>query len=64
MANNRYDKWIMYAIGGSADPTIFSEGNYFIASDKSNSKEVLYCILLVIYTCTYKLGAKSDLITI
>lgn len=54
----------MYAIGGSADPTIFSEGNYFIASDKSNSKEVLYCILLVIYTCTYKLGAKSDLITI
>ncbi|CAN6818714.1 unnamed protein product [Brassica oleracea] len=40
VANNRYDKWIMYAIGGSADPTIFSEGNYFIASDKSNSKEV------------------------
>lgn len=32
----------MYAIGGSADPTIFSEGNYFIASDKSNSKEVLH----------------------
>jgi len=31
----------MYAIGGSADPTIFSEGNYFIASDKSNSKEVI-----------------------
>jgi len=41
VANNRYDKWIMYAIGGSADPTIFSEGNYFIASDKSNSKEVI-----------------------
>ncbi|KAL1201743.1 putative pectate lyase 16 [Cardamine amara subsp. amara] len=40
VANNRYDQWIMYAIGGSADPTIFSEGNYFIASDKSNSKEV------------------------
>ncbi|KAL9818395.1 putative pectate lyase [Arabidopsis thaliana] len=40
VANNRYDKWIMYAIGGSADPTIFSEGNYFTASDKPYSKEV------------------------
>ncbi|KDP20714.1 hypothetical protein JCGZ_21185 [Jatropha curcas] len=39
VANNRYDEWQMYAIGGSADPTIFSEGNYFIASD-SNAKEV------------------------
>ncbi|KAL0442959.1 UNVERIFIED_CONTAM: putative pectate lyase 2 [Sesamum latifolium] len=31
VANNRYDRWEMYAIGGSADPTIFSEGNYFFA---------------------------------
>ncbi|KAF3530323.1 hypothetical protein DY000_02037769 [Brassica cretica] len=44
VANNRYDKWIMYAIGGSADPTIFSEGNYFIASDNSNSKEVFFTV--------------------
>jgi len=29
----------MYAIGGSADPTIFSQGNYFIASN--NVKEVI-----------------------
>lgn len=34
VANNRYDKWIMYAIGGSANPTILSEGNYFVASDQ------------------------------
>ncbi|KAE7995377.1 hypothetical protein FH972_000184 [Carpinus fangiana] len=32
VANNIYEEWRMYAIGGSADPTIFSEGNYFIAS--------------------------------
>ncbi|XP_059437008.1 putative pectate lyase 2 [Corylus avellana] len=32
VANNKYEEWRMYAIGGSADPTIFSEGNYFIAS--------------------------------
>ncbi|KAK6265011.1 hypothetical protein SCA6_020445 [Theobroma cacao] len=40
VANNRYDEWKMYAIGGSANPTIFSEGNYFIAPDNSASKEV------------------------
>ncbi|KAM6602006.1 hypothetical protein CsatA_021615 [Cannabis sativa] len=32
VANNRYDQWKMYAIGGSANPTIFSEGNYYVAS--------------------------------
>ncbi|PON52124.1 Pectate lyase [Parasponia andersonii] len=32
LANNRYDEWQMYAVGGSANPTIFSEGNHFIAS--------------------------------
>lgn len=30
----------MYAIGGSADPTIFSEANYFIAPDDAYAKEV------------------------
>ncbi|KAF9683350.1 hypothetical protein SADUNF_Sadunf04G0004400 [Salix dunnii] len=40
VANNRYDKWQMYAIGGSAGSTIFSEGNYFIASDIPYAKEV------------------------
>ncbi|KAJ6769572.1 PECTATE LYASE 16-RELATED [Salix purpurea] len=39
VANNRYDEWQMYAIGGSANPTIFSEGNYFIARS-GNYKEV------------------------
>ncbi|KAI3963264.1 hypothetical protein MKW92_046365 [Papaver armeniacum] len=40
VANNRYDEWLMYAIGGSANPTIFSEGNYFTASNNSGIKEV------------------------
>ncbi|XP_023646071.1 putative pectate lyase 2 isoform X2 [Capsella rubella] len=40
VANNRYEKWQMYAIGGSADPTIFSEGNYFVAPDDSSKKQV------------------------
>nr|AFK36847.1 unknown [Lotus japonicus] len=40
VVNNRYDEWLMYAIGGSADPTIFSEGNYFIASNDFAAKQV------------------------
>lgn len=40
VANNRYDHWEMYAIGGSANPTILSEGNYFIAPNSASSKEV------------------------
>ena len=45
-ANNRYDKWQMYAIGGSAGSTIFSEGNYFIAPDIPYAKEVWMFILI------------------
>lgn len=30
----------MYAIGGSANPTILSEGNYFIAPNNPNAKQV------------------------
>lgn len=33
----------MYAIGGSADPTIFSEGNYFIASSAKQVARVVNC---------------------
>ncbi|KAK9133306.1 hypothetical protein Scep_012834 [Stephania cephalantha] len=40
VANNRYDEWEMYAIGGSAYPTILSEGNYFVAPDNPDVKEV------------------------
>ncbi|KAL0407244.1 UNVERIFIED_CONTAM: putative pectate lyase 2 [Sesamum latifolium] len=40
VANNRYDQWEMYAIGGSADPTIFSEGNYFLAPNSPDINKV------------------------
>lgn len=40
MVNNDYTHWEMYAIGGSANPTINSEGNRFLAPDNRNSKEV------------------------
>ncbi|GAA0167575.1 lyase [Lithospermum erythrorhizon] len=40
VANNLYQAWGMYAIGGSGDPTIFSEGNYFMASNNPYSKQV------------------------
>ncbi|XP_054778109.1 putative pectate lyase 2 [Prosopis cineraria] len=40
VVNNRYDGWKMYAIGGSADPTILSEGNYYIAPSNPNGKQV------------------------
>ncbi|XP_028755247.1 putative pectate lyase 2 [Neltuma alba] len=40
VVNNQYEEWIQYAIGGSADPTILSEGNYFIAPNNAAAKQV------------------------
>nr|ABR18471.1 unknown [Picea sitchensis] len=40
IVNNHYSHWEMYAIGGSANPTINSEGNRFIAPDNANAKQV------------------------
>ena len=40
VVNNDYTHWEMYAIGGSANPTINSQGNRFLAPDNSFSKEV------------------------
>ncbi|XP_057959145.1 putative pectate lyase 2 [Malania oleifera] len=40
VANNKYDEWEKYAIGGSANPTILSEGNYFIAPNNRDFKQV------------------------
>lgn len=40
VVNNEYNKWKMYAIGGSANPTILSQGNRFVASDDKNLKQV------------------------
>ncbi|CAI0425824.1 unnamed protein product [Linum tenue] len=42
VVNNDYTHWQMYAIGGSAAPTINSQGNRFLAPDDRFNKEVLY----------------------
>ncbi|KAJ9678530.1 hypothetical protein PVL29_020653 [Vitis rotundifolia] len=40
VVNNDYSHWEMYAIGGSAEPTIKSQGNRFLVPDDRFSKEV------------------------
>ncbi|CAI9758556.1 unnamed protein product [Fraxinus pennsylvanica] len=40
VVNNDYTHWEMYAIGGSASPTINSQGNRFLAPSESFRKEV------------------------
>ncbi|CAJ2649472.1 unnamed protein product [Trifolium pratense] len=40
VANNKYDGWKMYAIGGSSNPTILSEGNFFIAPNDKDAKQI------------------------
>lgn len=40
VVNNDYTQWQMYAIGGSQNPTIISQGNRFRAVDDRNLKEV------------------------
>ncbi|KAK7316368.1 hypothetical protein VNO77_35361 [Canavalia gladiata] len=40
--NNDYTHWMMYAIGGSASPTILSQGNRFIAPNNDAAKEITH----------------------
>ncbi|CAO2821644.1 unnamed protein product [Amaranthus hypochondriacus] len=40
VVNNDFTQWKMYAIGGSAGPTINSQGNRFLAPDNRFTKEV------------------------
>ncbi|RAL38278.1 hypothetical protein DM860_002256 [Cuscuta australis] len=42
VVNNDYTHWNMYAIGGSAHPTIISQGNRFIAPPDIFKKEVTH----------------------
>lgn len=41
VVNNDYTHWLMYAIGGSQNPTVISQGNRFIAPPNQASKEVM-----------------------
>ncbi|KAI7725033.1 hypothetical protein M8C21_029804 [Ambrosia artemisiifolia] len=40
VVNNVYSRWEMYAIGGSGNPTINSQGNRYTAPSNPNAKEV------------------------
>lgn len=40
VVNNDFTQWEMYAIGGSGNPTINSQGNRYIAPTDRNAKEV------------------------
>lgn len=40
VVNNDYTHWEMYAIGGTKNPTIISQGNRFVAPPNPNAKEV------------------------
>jgi pectate lyase len=40
VVNNDYTHWEMYAIGGSANPTINSQGNRYLAPANAFAKEV------------------------
>ncbi|CAN4126594.1 unnamed protein product [Withania somnifera] len=40
VVNNDFTEWQMYAIGGSANPTINSQGNRYTAPADANAKEV------------------------
>nr|XP_043627187.1 probable pectate lyase 5 [Erigeron canadensis] len=40
VVNNDYTEWKIYAIGGSANPTIYSQGNRFVAPADPNAKQV------------------------
>ncbi|KAJ6724601.1 PECTATE LYASE 21-RELATED [Salix viminalis] len=46
IVNNIYTGWEKYAIGGSANPTINSQGNVFMALDSSDIKEARPCLIL------------------
>lgn len=54
MVNNDYTHWEMYAIGGSADPTINSQGNRFLAPDDGSKKEVIIKLSARTRTSTYR----------
>lgn len=42
VVNNDYTHWLMYAIGGSAHPTIISQGNRFIAPPNPAAKMITH----------------------
>ncbi|VVA91041.1 unnamed protein product [Arabis nemorensis] len=60
VANNRYEKWLTYAIGGSADPIIFCEGNYFVAPNDPSKKQVTKRMGGKLGTAKWKWSTSKD----
>ncbi|KAI3751712.1 hypothetical protein L2E82_22803 [Cichorium intybus] len=48
VVNNDFTEWKMYAIGGSANPTINSQGNRYIAPPDPNAKENIVVVVSVV----------------
>jgi pectate lyase len=46
VVNNDYTHWLMYAIGGSSNPTIISQGNRYIAPPNMAAKQARLSFLL------------------
>lgn len=44
VVNNDITEWKMYAIGGSGNPTINSQGNRYTAPSDPSAKEVIYIL--------------------
>ncbi|KAL8142855.1 hypothetical protein V2J09_015887 [Rumex salicifolius] len=51
VVNNDYTHWEMYAIGGSANPTINSQGNRYLAPSNPQANEVFFFSAIVSYIC-------------
>lgn len=51
VVNNDFTEWKMYAIGGSGNPTINSQGNRYAAPSDPSAKEVTF---FFIYNKVYK----------
>lgn len=49
VVNNDFTAWEMYAIGGSANPTINSQGNRYTAPIDPNAKEVYILLIPLLY---------------
>ncbi|KAK3010055.1 hypothetical protein RJ639_012824 [Escallonia herrerae] len=60
IVNNIYTGWKAYAVGGSANPTINSQGNVFIASDNRAKKEVMSHLLNMLLHVTKHVTSSGD----
>ena len=56
--NNDYTHWEMYAIGGSAEPTINSQGNRYLAPTNPFAKEVHIYVCVCVCACV-RAGARA-----